>query len=534
MRRITVQRRKSGPVTPATTIIACGQCERFYLAAPVHASLKQLEMYAFTSGLALHCEALRSVASEPSEAVFSAGEAPEDARLLIEVCLEHTRGALTVSAVDSVNRLRLSRERLHDSPTWSLPPISNLSNQDDLEALAPAAIALETPLLFFKSAKTGTRIAGKTLLRELLCSAARLGLEGAYKSLLPSLTPRVSTAVGVDAHDRMGYTALMHAVLRRKENMVHALVQLGVSAETLHPRLGTCALQMAVVMQHEPIVLTLLENFDAAKSLPIDQHGRSLLHLVASRGAPSSAEAVKLDKRRRLIVEILKRKVDPISRDSSGRTPIDIALAHGDYSLVALIEDLISDAQRAFCFPRTVVRNSMSLPKPSANATAVVMEKGLFELPAGWAYAYEVFAPAAVGSPSTNVQVLPDHRTAGLRTAHVAAPEAVVVARDYHDNASFCTLLCAELGMVVYRIDAWPEKMPRATTQLTMAVAAAHVGDFIEQIVDAPVEAVIAFDRCTFSASSFALVMTAEKRIAACRKANCCFHVLFRKGCFVT
>lgn len=416
-----------------------------------------LELFAYTSDLAFDCAATRAQL-----------EAPE--RLLVDVAMGYdaAAGTLVCEGVEVDDRLQLVREELHDVPKWSLPPGENLTDQSDLDLIEPMLIALTTKEI---AESGGGAAPGAKAAPALLRAAARFGFEraaGTFVELIQQglVAQKQLEMSPIDEPDGAGHPPLMRAVMCHKTGLVRLLLANGADATLAHPKLGTTALHVAVALGQFDVVELLLEEHKR-RGAPIADtpEGRTLLHLLAANGQATAlddadATAAATDARGSHVKVLLTAGVDPTARDGSGRTASDLALARGDEKLGALLNECMSEAQRAACHPATVLVNELDpVPLP---AVALAEEPGTFVITDShgeWAYDYVKIEPKEGGGG--------------------AGGGDIIVMKDFHDNGRFCRLVAATLGVTVWRFDVYPSQLPGVAH--TFSIAFRHLAGFIRQ-----------------------------------------------------
>ena len=376
---------------------------------------------------------------------------------------------LLAGSVESAGRLTAVCEALHDSPEWTLPPSSNLTDINDLMFIEPMLIALAA-----RPAGPSERPNGKSSLSlaRLLHTASSFGFEHAVSSFLSLLGDAERDAV--NAEDESGHTVLERACFANKPRIVEQLITAGADVTRAHRKLGTTALHTAISMRFSECASLLIGAYrQSGLPLPIDSMGRTLLHVAACAGTDGqdilSGEKYSEEVRAfiaELLSQLVDHGVDPTARDLSGRTALDLAAGRGDETTVAALEGLMTAEQRAVCVPRTFLRHSIALPMPAVRAAKEMgvcmddFEGGRLGIGFNWTK-LSPSAPAAAAGPKVLL----------MKTGFTAADECLP------------EILVAELGATCWLIgelDVLPAVAPPKGT-FTMARNARRIAHFIKE-----------------------------------------------------
>lgn len=387
-----------------------------------------LELFGFTSEFAVLCHNRRFASSGR-------------ARRVVDCTLGFEGERLVASAIDAnPGKMEAVRASLHDTPGWTLPPGDNLTDKNDLLFIQPMVITLaaeagaETtppvPALpqpppsnrrkwslmragagLVKTRRTPTEPlistcaapAGASLAR-LLRTAASFGFEHAVSSFVELLKDNQQLDANIDAEDDAGHTALSRAVFANQPQIVRHLLSAGADLCKVHRKLKKPPLHLAISLRRLECAAILLDAYDAkGLSLPVDEMGRTCLHLAASTSEPSAGAAtdsatVADEPKVKQMARLVQMGVDPTARDVTNRTALDLLHASNAHAVLAEVEKHMSEAEVARCLPRTTVQHKLELPPVPCVAKRSF---GHFTPPSnsyGATYRFAQFEPAAHGS----------------------------------------------------------------------------------------------------------------------------------------
>jgi ankyrin repeat protein len=145
--------------------------------------------------------------------------------------------------------------------------------------------------------------------------------EEPFAAILDGDLPRLMRLLGADPalaqrRDKQGFSPLMLALERRRQDMADALTQASLNLDLFEAATLGQAWRLEQLLKADPM-LAMAANAD----------GRSALHLAALFG---HADAAAL---------LLKRGAPKRIRDKDGLTPLDLALRGGHAAVVELLKD---------------------------------------------------------------------------------------------------------------------------------------------------------------------------------------------------
>lgn len=288
-----------------------------------------VELYGFTSAYALETSAKRG-----------------RQRYLAEVELGYSPGSRCLIEKETrLDRLDHVRASLHDTMGWSLPPVTNLTDLNDLKFIQPILIALA-------SGSSQNRL-------HVSCSFG----------LLHAVTAFLELGDDPNVFDAAGYTPLMVSSRRGMYDVLEMLLDFGADLDVRHPKLGVTALHEAI-SNYQDLCCEKLIVEGADISIP-DRKGRTALSTAACL---NGIELSETSDGYGMVDVLLKHGADPSAPDLSGRNALHLAEARGSMSMAARIRGSMTQDQLLKHIP--VADNCQHFQVEPVAAVAAIREEG--------------------------------------------------------------------------------------------------------------------------------------------------------------
>ncbi len=140
--------------------------------------------------------------------------------------------------------------------------------------------------------------------------------------------------IDINSHDSDGFSAIIVAIEYKNNELLKILIENGADIYEKHPVFDRLTLHTACYYENEEAVELILKTYPKLINMRSGHDGWSPLHDAVLK---SNSEIVKI---------LLKYGADPMIKDNSGGTPMDMATEFGKGEIVKLLRDEIKKRRK--------------------------------------------------------------------------------------------------------------------------------------------------------------------------------------------
>ena len=140
--------------------------------------------------------------------------------------------------------------------------------------------------------------------------------------------------IDINSHDSDGFSAIIVAIEYKNNELLKILIENGADIYEKHPIFDRLTLHTACYYENEEAVELILKTHPKLINVRSGHDGWSPLHDAVLK---SNSEIVKI---------LLKYGADPMIKDNSGGTPMDMATEFGKGEIVKLLRDEIKKRRK--------------------------------------------------------------------------------------------------------------------------------------------------------------------------------------------
>ena len=247
----------------------------------------------------------------------------------VELNFDKDKDQLYEETCEVHSMIEWTRQEMHCTPSWSLPPLLHLSDHNDMDLIKPIWVALAAD----SSILEGVIIQENALATQLLGVSSSIGFVAAARSF-------IALKADVNAHDaRTQFTPLMHAVQGSCVELIQLLLDNGADPSVEHPKLGSTAVHMALALptaqQRSACAMPLLRAH-AVKGIPLTTDRLGCTALGVLLGCPTECNGNEVELVRS---ESTEKTIDVLAADGCAEEHRLTTLPHTDcefYMLTAI------------------------------------------------------------------------------------------------------------------------------------------------------------------------------------------------------